>query len=265
MTDLIDIAEKETPVGAQQSVALQDERTVVVNADATSLMAVISRAASDPNTDVDKLERLMAMYERITDRTAKAEYSAALAELQPKLPVIDRRGTIVVPPKDGKTGHTTPYARWEDINDAIREPLAQHGFALSFRVAKSDDRVVVTGILSHRAGHAEETTLSLPMDTTGSKNNVQAIGSSVSYGKRYTACALLNITTRGEDDDGKAAGDPGTLTEEQASEVQALMEDVGADRARFLSYMQVDSIADIPAKRFKDALAALEAKRKAAR
>jgi hypothetical protein len=31
----------------------------VVTADAGSLMAVISRAASDPNTDVDKLERLM--------------------------------------------------------------------------------------------------------------------------------------------------------------------------------------------------------------
>jgi hypothetical protein len=45
----------------------------------------------------------------------------------------------------------------------------------------------------------------LPHDSTGSKNAVQAVGSSTSYGKRYTACALLNITSRGEDDDGETA------------------------------------------------------------
>jgi hypothetical protein len=61
----------------------------------------------------------------------------------------------------------------------------------------------------HRGGHSEEATKFYPADTSGSKNAIQAIGSSISYGKRYTASALLNLTSRKEDDDGaKGGGEP---------------------------------------------------------
>ena len=50
------------------------EETNVVPADAGTLMSVISRAASDPNTDVDKLERLLGMYERITAENALLQH-----------------------------------------------------------------------------------------------------------------------------------------------------------------------------------------------
>jgi hypothetical protein len=48
----------------------------------------------------------------------------------------------------------------------------------------------------------------LPADVGKGRNDVQAIGSSVSYGKRYAAMAMLNLITRGlaEDDDGQAGG-----------------------------------------------------------
>lgn len=182
------------------------ETAVVVNADATSLMAVISRAASDPNTDVDKLERLMGLYERITDRSAKEAYAAALADMQPELPVIDEKGAI----KNNQQAVQSTYARWEDINDAIRPVLHKHGFALSFRPGRDPQGLVtVTGVLSHRLGHSEEATFTLPIDSSGAKNSVQAIGSSMSYGQRYTAKALLNLTSRlkeDRDDDGQTAG-----------------------------------------------------------
>ena len=198
----------------------REESASLVTADASAILAVIERAARDPAVDIEKMERLMAMAERMAERQAKADYNAALAEMQPNLPIVERRGMISVPAKDNKTGHDTPYALWEDVNEAIRPMLAEHGFALSFRVGKDSDRVVVTGVLSHRGGHSEETTLSLPMDTTGSKNNVQAIGSSVSYGKRYTAGALLNLTSRGEDDDGQSGGDrAGSAAFQKAVEV----------------------------------------------
>jgi len=243
------------------AVAIQPETmsTPVVAADA--YLEMIERAARDPSVDIDKVERLMAMRERLMDRQAKAEYAAALAEMQPALPVVGRRGMIKVPAKDGKAGHETPYALWEDVNEAIRPHLAAHGFALSFRVRKEADRIEVTGVLSHRAGHSEETMLSLPMDSTGSKNNVQAIGSSVSYGKRYTAFALLNITSRGEDDDGTAAGAAATVTDEQVEKLQDLIIEVGADPVKFCRYFKVDNLGAIPASKFEAAVAALEAKR----
>lgn len=231
----------------------------VIQTNPNTIMEVISRAAADPNTDVDKLERLLQMYERISDRDAKAAYAAALSEMQPKLPVINERGKIST--DKGKTTQSR-YALWEDINEAIGPVLAEHGFGLSFRTGQTaEGKITVTGILSHRGGHQEETLIILPHDSSGNKNAVQAVGSSTSYGKRYTAMALLNITSRGEDDDGQKGGDPGTITEDQQGEVQALMEDVGADRERFLAYIKAPSIAGILAKDFDKVMKTLEAKR----
>ena len=231
----------------------------VIQTNPNTIMEVISRAAADPNTDVDKLERLLQMYERISDRDAKAAYAADLSLMQPKLPVINERGKIST--DKGKTVQSR-YALWEDINEAIGPILAEHGFGLSFRTGQTaEGKITVTGILSHRGGHQEETLIILPHDSSGNKNAVQAVGSSTSYGKRYTAMALLNITSRGEDDDGKAGGDPGGLTEDQQADVQALMEDVGADRDRFLKYIKADSIAAIPAASFDKVMKTLEAKR----
>lgn len=237
---------------------------VVVTADA-SLMEVISRAAADPNTDVEKLERLMAMYERITAGRSKAAYASAFSAMQAELPSIERNGRITIKAKDSeKVIQSTPYALWQDINEAIKPVLVKHGFGLSFRVSREADRVVVTGVLSHSGGHSEETTMSLPLDSTGSKNNVQAAGSSVSYGKRYTASALLNITSHDieKDDDGEAAGAGPTINESDLADLRALMTEVKADQAKFLEYLKVQSLDTIPAKDVKRAFAALNAKRR---
>lgn len=247
-----------TAAAKKQEIATVQEAPVI--SQSAGLIAVIERAATNPDVDIDKMERLLEMHERITARDAKAAYFSALAVMQPELPVIERRGTISVPAKDGKTGHNTPYALWEDVNEAIRPHLACNGFALSFRVNKDADRVEVTGILSHRQGHSEETMLSLPMDSTGSKNNVQAIGSSVSYGKRYTAFALLNITSRGEDDDGKKAGDGAVITDDQADEIHKLIDSTGSKVGPFLTYIGAPSVADIPAAKYAAAKAALAKK-----
>lgn len=245
----------------QSSEVVQHVETAPVASQSASIISVIERAALNPDVDIDKMERLLEMHERIMEREGKGAYFAALSEMQPKLPVVGRRGTIVVPAKDGKTGHSTPYALWEDVNEAIRPFLAEHGFSLSFRVKKDADRVEVTGILGHRGGHSEETMLSLPMDSTGSKNNVQSIGSSVSYGKRYTAFALLNITSRGEDDDGRAAGQAEAITDEQAETIRELIGQTKSNVTAFLDYLGAPSIPDIPASKFKAAMASLLAKK----
>lgn len=172
--------------------------------------------------------------------------------MQTELPEISERGK----------GHGgIRYALWEDINEAIKPVMSRHGFALSFRTGREDGQIIVTGVLTHSGGHSEQTTLHLPVDSSGSKNAVQAVGSSTSYGKRYVAQALLNLTSRGEDDDGHRAGIGQTITEEQAADLRALMQEVGADEGRFCKYMAVQSIDAMPASKLKNAIAALEAKR----
>jgi hypothetical protein len=230
----------------------------VVLSEGLALLQVIERASRDPNVDIDKMERLIAMRERMRLVDAETQFSAALAEMQDELPVIEEHGKI-----DIGRGKPQAYALWEDINEAIKPVLAKHGFSLSFKTGEAENRVTVTGVLRHRAGHREETTMKLPIDTSGSKNAVQAVGSSTSYGKRYTAAALLNLTSRlpeDRDDDGNAAGIR-LISEQQMAEIQSLIDATDTDIAKFCGYMKVDALVNIAAKDFDRAMTALRNKK----
>jgi len=174
---------------------------------AGGLLAVIERAARDPSVDIDKMERLLAMQERVQEARAKQAFTEAKIAMRPELPEVTMKGHIII--RDKQTNvitQDTPFARFEDIHDAVVPVLSRHGFDLKFRNGLSaDGKVQVTTILTHIDGHEETTDFVLPHDSSGSKNSVQAVGSSTSYGKRYGTLAILNIKVAGEDDDGEKA------------------------------------------------------------
>jgi len=237
------------------AVVKQQTQELSTVTDSATLLSVISRAAADPQTDVEKMERLMAMYERINAKRAEADYAAALSEMQDELPAVGERGKAKV---NGEVRYT--FALWEDINTAIKPVLKKHGFALSFRTDFTDG-ISVTAVLSHSSGHSERTTIKLPSDTSGSKNAVQAVASSVSYGKRYTAGALLNLTSHGEDDDAyKALVE--YVSDEQLAKLNEWLESTGADKAKFLKFLKIESLDKLPAKAYETAISALRAKAK---
>lgn len=251
-----------SPVKTQELVATDDHPAPV------SMMEVISRAASDPRTDVDKLARLLELGERMKAREAKAAFLSAMVAMKPKLPVIDRKGKIEVREKDSagkRTGalvQATPYAKWEDIDAAITPILNEHGFVLTFRSGVgTDGKITVTGVLGHNEGHTEENTIALPHDSTGSKNAVQAVGSSVSYGMRYTAMMLLNIRTKGLDDDGRIGGSV-NITEAQASTIRDALAERKINVPSFCEYMGVPSVPEIAAKDYDRAMQAINSRQK---
>jgi hypothetical protein len=233
---------------------------VAGNADqVSSIMAVIERVALNPDVDIAKMEKLLDMQERVLNRNSRMAFASDLAEMQSELPSVAENGAI-------KVGNEvrSKYATFEDINDAIKPVLQKHGFAISFRV-KQDAQIEVTAILSHREGHVEETSLKLPSDTSGAKNAVQAIGSAVSYGKRYTMMAMLNITSRAavdRDDDGQ--GTSAALPHEQAAEIDLQIAEVKANKKKFLERLGVDDVRKIPAKDYEKAKSLLAEVRKAA-
>lgn len=238
----------------KNAVAVVEATPVAVPDEAGTLLAVIERATRDETVDVDKMERLLQMHERIVGRQAQAAYAADLAAMQPELPIIEERGNAAGRYK---------FAFWEDIVGQITPVLSRHGFSLSFRTESASDSVTVTGVLAHRLGHSEQTKLTLPLDVSGNKNAVQALGSSTSYGKRYTAAALLNLRTGERDDDGVSATEP-YIDDEQLATLEALASEVGADVAKFCAYMKVGDLAELRASQYSRAVKALEAKRRAA-
>lgn len=114
-----------------------DNQMAHTSTGADSILAVISRAAADPACDIEKMERLMAMHERMQARTAEAEFNAAMAQMQCDIPTIAERAK----------GHgTIRYATLEDISDIVKPIMKANGFAISFKVEHAANGLSVTGI-----------------------------------------------------------------------------------------------------------------------
>lgn len=215
---------------------------------ADPVLAMIERSARDPAVDVAKFERLMLMKEKLEKDRASIAFAEAFAELQQELPSIDRKGQIVIYSRrdrieDGvKQGATpiqrTAYATLDDIIEALREPLGRHGFSLRFEHhTVQDGRLVTTAIVRHRLGH-EERASSPPLqhDSSGSKNTVQSIGSSLTYGSRYALRAVLPIVSHAPqdaDDDGRAAGAV-TIDGDQRAYIDQLLSETSTEVAKLL-------------------------------
>jgi hypothetical protein len=97
------------------------------------------------------------------------------------------------------------FAPLADIIRTIKQPLADNGLSYRFEFDQSTDSLTVVCVITHRDGHSERTAMSAPADTSGSKNTVQARGSTTTYLERYTIMGALGIATGDTDDDGQQA------------------------------------------------------------
>lgn len=162
-------------------------------------LAVIERAVMNPEIDVDKLSKLLDVQERWQAKQAEMDFNAAMARLQPKLPYIPKRAGI-----KNKSGQIQSwYAKYEEVDRLVRPLYVEEGFSLDFDTNGSKYYVTV----SHVSGHKKRHELELPKDSSGNKNDVQAVVATVSYARRILLCMAFNIITMDEDDDGHSAVD----------------------------------------------------------
>jgi ERF superfamily len=240
------------------------------------LLAIIERAARDPAVDVDKFERLIAIRRELEAERARLAFVEAFAELGPDLPSIDRKGHIVVyskaarerpggPTQEDSPIQKTPYAKFEDILEALRTPLHKHGFSIRFEFeTTTEGKLQTTCILQHRAGHVvRATTPALQHDTTGSKNNTQAVGSALSYGMRYALRAAVPIVSHDpadRDDDGRSADGEPLIDMDQADDIRRRLKATKTALASFLKWAQLDAIEEMRVPAYKRAIEYLAAK-----
>ena len=168
---------------------------------ASGLMAIIDAASRNPRVNVDKMERLLSMQMTIMAKQAEMAYGAAMGRLQNKLPRITKKGRIKFTDKNGEQ-RDTPYARYEDIDLIIRPLMFSEGFIMDFDTKWGADGATIYCTISHEGGHTKTSEMRLPLDTSGSKNSLQAMGSTISYGQRYLVKMMLNLIFEGEDADG---------------------------------------------------------------
>lgn len=226
----------------------------------SSTLALIERMAVNPDVDADKMQKLLDMNLRIMDRQAEINFNQAFTRLSLLLPRIVKKGSVGYKNKvTDATEEAFRFATYEDIDSKVRPLLQQEGFSLSFdTVERPGGGIVVTAILAHKDGHSRMSSIPVALDNSGGKNNIQGMGSSSSYGKRYAMCNILNIVTIGEDDDAEGAF---TITPEQAAEIDLLLEDAKMNKEKFLKLLKVNEVRDIKSKDHARALNSIKAKK----
>lgn len=244
----------------------QQDKPLATVTDAGSVLAIIHKAATDPNVDVDKMEKLMGMYERQRSFTAEQAFNQGMNAAQQLV------GRVAADANNPQT--RSRYATYAALDRVLRPIYTEQGFSLSFDTGEGapEAHVRVVCYVSHKDGHTRTYHADIPADGKGAKGNdvmtkTHAVGAGMQYGMRYLLKFIFNVAI-GEDDDGNAATPQETVSAEQAATLNDLMTEVGADEKKFCAYMAsltktaVKRIEDIPAAAFKDARTALEAKRK---
>lgn len=123
----------------------------------------------------------------------------AISDFQAELPHIGKDSTA----DTGK--YKYKYVDLTALHEIVFPLLAKHGLIWVTAPAVSGDSFVLRYSLTH-AGSNEAVTgeWPLPPVSVGS----QALGSAVTYARRYALIAVLGLAPGGEDDDGKAASTP---------------------------------------------------------
>jgi len=220
-------------------------------------LMMIERVALDPRADVGKLTALLDLQERVLSKQAETEADQAFARVCAQMPRVTKNSMI-----DFGKGKPIPYAKFEDIDAAIRSIYQGEGFTLTFDTEPSAQTGWTTyhAILIHQNGNKRRSSISLPLDTSGGKQNIQGAGSSSSYGVRYATKNLFNIVFENEDDDGKFAS-TSFIDAVSVAKLEALITETKTELSRFLEAFQASALENIQTKDFARAVDMLTKKK----
>ncbi|WP_226552944.1 ERF family protein [Celeribacter naphthalenivorans] len=183
-----------------------EQTDAVQHLPADPMVSMIERVVLNPDADLDKLERMLVMKERMDSQNARVAFSAALSAARAEIPPIIKDATVDFTSQKGRTHYK--HETLAGIAKQIDPILSAHGLSYRFRTDQGNGGVRVTCIIEHAQGHSEETSLSGSPDTSGSKNGFQAVGSAVTYLQRYTLKAALGLSAEVDDDAQGAAPRP---------------------------------------------------------
>lgn len=219
------------------------------------------RLAIEEKVDVEVLERLVALQERVTDRLARIDFFAALKSFQDECPELHKsKSAQIVTKGGGKYGYT--YAPLDGIAKTVRPILHKHGLSYSWTTEPSElaNVLQVVCVLRHVEGHEERATFPVPTDTAAAMSAAQKSGAALTYGQRMSLVSVLGITATDDVDGAESEGGHGTISDDQVEELNDLITASKADFEKFKAYMGVEYIDEIKQHDFPRAVSALARK-----
>lgn len=223
---------------------------------ADPLLALIERAARDPSVDIDKMQRLFEMHEKLEARRAEQQFNAGMSSVQAKLQPVARKAW---------NPHTkSKYAALDAIYDACKPVITAHGFGTSFGMctAGKPGHIKLVCDVTHQGGFSKRyESDDIPLDGAGFKGNanktdVQAMGSTLSYGRRYMTLLIFDIATFDDKDGSRRTTAPteAVISEKQALQLRDMIEATETHVDKLCAFYKIDALPDLPASKFAHAM-----------
>lgn len=154
------------------------------------------------------------------------------------------------------------YADLAACWDACREPLANHKLSvIQLPEGGSEGYLKLRTILGHESGESIESVFAMPVEPTP-----QGYGSALTYMRRYALAAVVGLAQVDDDAEGAMPRNVEVkyITSKQVDDLEAIIDEVGADKKLFLKWVRADSMEHIPASKYTQCIKRLEEKRNAA-
>lgn len=235
--------------------------TALVSDYSSGLMEVIARAARDPSVDIDKMERLIAMQERVQAREAELAFNQALNAAQSEMRPIAANAS--------NPQTKSRYASYDKLDRVLRPIYTEHGFSLSFDEDDSPkpDHVRVVCYVSHKSGHTRTYHRDMPADGKGAKGGdvmtkTHAAGAAGSYGARYLLKGIFNVSVGEEDEDGNAPRPKlAMVSDSDVALIEQYCQALGGNtRPTMLNAYKVQAIPDLTAQQAQSVIKRLQGK-----
>jgi len=200
----------------------------------------------------------------------RAELYAALAKAQGEIQAAEANKEAEIRKKDDYSVvlYTFKYADLAACLEVIRKPLSDNELALiQIPSLGENNEVHMRTVLGHRSGQ----TISCEMTMVPEKSGPQAIGTCMSYLRRYSLCAMLGVAQF--DDDAasatKSEGDYDRLSPRDIDELLVKADELfGEEQAEGVLQFMVETVfekkhlGEIPKDQLKFALQRLDNKKK---
>lgn len=207
----------------------ESRQPAVIPPDETTPSGLLAIAVKQ-GADLEYIRELMNLKREWEADEARKAYVAAMAEFKKNPPEIIKDMTVSFDTSAGTTSYD--HASLANVTSVIGSELSKHGLSSRWDVEQDDFGIKVTFILTHIAGHSESVSMIAPPDSSGKKNPIQSIASTVSYLERYTMLAGTGLAAKGMDTDGKLPEEePEPINQDQIDEIEKLIKKAGIDDA----------------------------------
>ena len=222
--------------------------------------AAMIAMAIQQGTDLTQLERLLDLQIKYEQNEAKKAYHQAMADFKADPPEIFKNKHVAFDTAKGKTEYD--HATLANVTTQINTSLSKHGLSATWTTNQDEKgKICVTCKVTHAMGHSESTTLCAESDTSGGKNAIQGIGSTVSYLERYTVLAITGLATTDMDDENQMKPEVEYITPDQVIEIDDLITETESSLEKFLKVMKADCVEHILAINYQTAVNALNKKK----